>query len=94
MNLDKNEYSILRDILDFLKKRVKVQDFYLSMEKNVFFEILGRKKKNLNDFKEGIKLKWEEFSIKNQKRIIKKTYTTFLYNNFRRQESKVCNVCW
>jgi len=52
------------------------------MEKKVFFEILGRKKKNLNDFKEGIKLKWEEFSIKNQKRIIKKKYTTFLYNNF------------
>ncbi len=81
--MDKNEYSILRDILDFLKKRVKGQDFYLSMEKNVFFEILGRKKKNLTDFKEGIKLKWEEFSIKNQKRIIKKTYTTFLYNNFQ-----------
>lgn len=35
-----------------------------------------------SDFKEGIRKEWEQFKLKNQKRIIQKTYSTFFYQYF------------
>lgn len=35
-----------------------------------------------SDFKEGIRKEWEQFKLKNQKRIIQKTYTTFFFQYF------------
>ena len=72
----------LSDILGFLEKKIKGQDFGLRFETDVFFEILERNKEKFKDFQDDISLKWEEFNQKNQKRIIKKTFTTFFHENF------------
>ncbi|MFX1259876.1 MAG: hypothetical protein ACFFAN_18660, partial [Promethearchaeota archaeon] len=72
----------LREILDFLKERVDGKEFNVNFEINVFSEILNKKKEEYEQFKKEIKLKWDEFNHKNEKRIIKKTFTTFFYNNF------------
>ena len=72
----------LSDILDFLEEKIKGQDFGLRFETNVFFEILERKKEKFKDFQDDIRLRWDEFDQKNQKRVIKKTFTTFFYENF------------
>ncbi|MFX0080478.1 MAG: hypothetical protein ACFE94_01870 [Candidatus Hodarchaeota archaeon] len=72
----------LSDNLNFLEKRIKGQDFSLKFETNVFFEILERKKEKYEEFQNEIRLRWDEFIHKNQKRIIKKTFTTFFYENF------------
>ena len=72
----------LSNILVFLKERIKGKDFRLDFETNLFFEILERKKKDFNDFQDDIRLKWDEFEKKNQTRTIKKTFTTFFYENF------------
>ncbi|GAG64097.1 unnamed protein product, partial [marine sediment metagenome] len=72
----------LSDILDFLEEKIKGQDFGLRFETNVFLEILERKKEKFKDFQDDIRLRWDEFNQKNQKRVIKKTFTTFFYENF------------
>ena len=72
----------LSDILNFLEKKIKGQDFGLRFETDVFFEILERKKEKFKDFQDEIGLRWEEFNQKNQKRRIKKTFTTFFHENF------------
>lgn len=48
----------------------------------MFFEILKSKGALFSDFKEGIRKEWEQFKLKNQKRIIKKTYSTFFFQYF------------
>ncbi len=75
-------YKELREILDFLEDRVKGQGLDLKLETNLFFEILDRKKNEFEEFREEIKSKWTDFSEKNKKRVLKKTFTTFFYNNF------------
>jgi hypothetical protein len=72
----------LTNILDFLEEKVKGLGFDLKLETNVLFEILERKQDEFTEFQNKINIKWEEFNKNNHKRIIKKTFTTFFYNNF------------
>ncbi len=52
------------------------------MNSHVFFDILKSKGALFSDFKEGIRKEWEQFKLKNQKRIIQKTYSTFFFQYF------------
>ena len=72
----------LVESLEFLEEKVKGLGFDFKLETSVLFEILERKKEIFNEFQNEIILKWDEFSQKNQKRIIKKTFTTFFYDHF------------
>lgn len=68
--------------LEFLEGKVKGLGFDFKLETSVLFEILERKNEDFKEFQNEITLKWEKFIQKNQKRIIKKTFTTFFYDNF------------
>lgn len=68
--------------LEFLAEKVKGLGFDFKLETSVLFEILERKNENFKEFQNEITLKWDKFIQKNQKRIIKKTFTTFFYDNF------------
>ncbi len=54
------------------------------MNSHVFFDILKSKGALFSDFKEGIRREWEQFKLKNQKRIIQKTYSTFFFQYFQK----------
>ncbi|MHA2183485.1 MAG: hypothetical protein ACXAAI_00695 [Promethearchaeota archaeon] len=72
----------LVEILDFLEGRVKGLGFDLKHEKRVLFEILQKKEEQYTEFQDKAKIEWDSFQNKNQKRVIKKTFTTFFYDNF------------
>ena len=72
----------LNEILDFLEQEGKGQVFNLKLETNMFFEILKRKQQEFQQFEKEIQLKWDEFKQKNDKRVVKRTFTTFFYTNF------------
>lgn len=52
------------------------------MNSHVFFDILKSKGALFSDFKEGIRKEWEQFKLKNQNRIIQKTYSSFFFQYF------------
>jgi len=68
--------------LEFLEKKVKRLGYDFKLETSVLFEILERKEKDFKEFQNDIVVKWDEFNQKNQKRLIKRTFTTFFYDNF------------
>ncbi|MFW9865694.1 MAG: hypothetical protein ACFFEN_06295 [Candidatus Thorarchaeota archaeon] len=72
----------LNDILSFLEKEGKGQVFNLKLETNLLFEILKTNEKAFEKLQNEIKAKWDEFKLKNQKNIIKRTFTSFFYKNF------------
>ncbi len=72
----------LSEILEFLSEKIKGKGFNLQIEKNVFFDVIYRKKKVFEEFTRSINSKWHVINEKNQNRVIKKTYTSFLYENF------------
>jgi hypothetical protein len=72
----------LSTTLEYLGEKVKGLGYDLKLETSVLFEFLERKEEDFKDFQNDIILKWDEFNQKNQKRIIKRTFTTFFYNNF------------
>ncbi|MHA2006894.1 MAG: hypothetical protein ACXABO_02755 [Promethearchaeota archaeon] len=72
----------LNNILIYLADRVKGLGFDLKQETSVLFEVLERKKEKYHKFQGDVRSKWDEFNQKNQKRIIKKTFTTFFYDHF------------
>lgn len=72
----------LVESLEFLEEKVKGLGFDFKLETSVLFEILERKKEIFKEFQDEIILKWDEFSQKNKKRIIKKTFTSFFYDHF------------
>ncbi|MFX1411980.1 MAG: hypothetical protein ACFFA6_16665 [Promethearchaeota archaeon] len=72
----------LRDILSFIDERVKGKGSNYKMETKLFLEILEQKQDQFESFKKNIKSKWEVFKLRNEKKVIKKTYTTFFYENF------------
>ncbi|MFX1256418.1 MAG: hypothetical protein ACFFAN_01020, partial [Promethearchaeota archaeon] len=72
----------LPDILDFLSKKINGQVFNFKIQKQAYFEVLKKKSNLYIEFIEKIAIKWRKFKIKNQKKTIKKTYTTFLYKTF------------
>jgi len=72
----------LQDILNFIEERAIGKSSNYKTETNIFIEILERKKDQFEQFKKDIKAKWNDFKLKNQKKVLKKTYTTFFYENF------------
>ena len=73
----------LPKILSYLKENLKGHLFSLKLKKKVFFEILEQKHTHYDKLKDKIKSKWQDFKKKNTKKVVKKTYTAFLYENFR-----------
>jgi uncharacterized protein YfkK (UPF0435 family) len=64
------------------------------MNSHVFFDILKSKGALFSDFKEGIRKEWEQFKLKNQKRIVQKTYSAFFFQYFHKYlEFYLQNFC-
>ncbi|MFX1497812.1 MAG: hypothetical protein ACFFBH_09815 [Promethearchaeota archaeon] len=76
------EQTELQNILQLIGENYKGDRFTLKLNSNIFFDILKKNEIKLNNFKLKIISEWEEFRIKNQRRIISKTYGTFLYQKF------------
>jgi len=72
----------LPKILSYLQENLKGHLFSLKSRKKVFFEILEQKNTKYNELKDKIQSKWQDFIEKNNKKVVKKTYTSFLYDNF------------
>ena len=73
----------LPNILNQLSEIFSDEIFNLKMHKKVYFNILESKKETLEELLDLIRTKWGEFKEKNQKRVIKKTFTSFLYIHFQ-----------
>ena len=72
----------LSEVLDFYGKKIKGQVFNLKKEKKTLFELIKTKEELYEEYIERIKSNWDEFKLKNQERVIKKTFTSFLYQDF------------
>jgi hypothetical protein len=72
----------LRGILKSIGEHAKGRDLTIKLNSHVFFEILEAKNNVFNKFKERINKDWKEFKLKNQNRIIKKTYSSFFFQYF------------
>ncbi|MFX0010657.1 MAG: hypothetical protein ACFE9R_10110, partial [Candidatus Hermodarchaeota archaeon] len=57
-------------------------DITLKMNSSIFYQILQEGDNDFIQFKEKITNDWREFKQKNVTRIIKKSYSTFFYQNF------------
>ena len=75
-------YKELRYIVENLQERANEQDLSIKTVNSALFEILEKKSAKFEEFNKDIILKWEAFKEKNHVRIIKKTFTSFFYENF------------
>ncbi len=85
-------YKELENIFKNLQERVNKQDFSINSVNNLLFEILEKNQAKFEEFKNNIQLKWEEFAEKNRNRVIKKTFTSFFYENFQEMFRYFLNV--
>ncbi len=74
----------LKDVLDIIGNTAKNNGLTLKFNSNIFFEILNENSINFSKFKSIIISEWQEFQNKNNKRLIKKSYTTFFYQTFHK----------
>lgn len=74
----------LKDVLDIIGNTAKNDGLTLKFNSNIFFEILNENSINFSKFKSIIISEWQEFQNKNNKRLIKKSYTTFFYQTFHK----------
>ena len=72
----------LRAILKSIGKRANGRSLTLKLNSHIFFDVLGDKKVIFDNFKEKINNDWLKFKLKNKKRIIKKTYSSFFFQHF------------
>ncbi|MBY9016877.1 MAG: hypothetical protein KGD68_14400 [Candidatus Lokiarchaeota archaeon] len=72
----------LRAILKSIGEYAKGRDLTIKLNSHIFFDILEAKNNVFNKFKERINKDWEEFKLKNQNRVIKKTYSSFFFQYF------------
>ncbi|MFX0037735.1 MAG: hypothetical protein ACFFCY_00515 [Promethearchaeota archaeon] len=75
-------YKELKHIVENLINQAKFQDLSINTINNSLFNLLEKNNTKYEEFKNNIRLRWEIFQKKNQKRIIKKTFTSFFYENF------------
>jgi len=85
-------YKELKYIFKNLQERVNKQDFSIKSVNRLLFEILEKNNAKFEEFKNDVRLKWEEFEKKNRNRVIKKTFTSFFYENFHELFSYFLNV--
>ncbi|MFW9902288.1 MAG: hypothetical protein ACFFDY_13560 [Candidatus Thorarchaeota archaeon] len=76
-------YKELENIFKNLQDRVNKQDFSIKSVNNLLFEILLKNQAKFEEFKNNIHVKWEEFTERNRNRVIKRTFTSFFYENFQ-----------
>ncbi len=72
----------LRTILKSIGEHSKGKDLTMKLNSHVFFEILEAKTIVFDKFKEKINKDWKKFKLKNQNRVIKKTYSSFFFQHF------------
>jgi len=72
----------LRTILKSIGAHSKGRNLTMKLNSHVFFEILEAKNIVFDKFKERINKDWQEFKLKNQNRVIKKTYSSFFFQYF------------
>jgi len=72
----------LRTILKSIGKRANGRSLTLKLNSHIFFDVLEDKKVIFDNFKEKINNDWLKFKLKNKKRIIKKTYSSFFFQHF------------
>ncbi|NVM34449.1 MAG: hypothetical protein HWN81_02565 [Candidatus Lokiarchaeota archaeon] len=75
-------YKELKYIIENLQERANTLDFNIKNFNIVLFEVLENKGTLFEEFTKDIRLRWEVFEKKNKKRVIKKTFTSFFYENF------------
>ena len=75
-------YKELKYIIENLQERANTLDFDIKNFNIVLFEVLENKGTLFEEFKKDIRLRWEAFEKKNKNRVIKKTFTSFFYENF------------
>ncbi|MFX1390195.1 MAG: hypothetical protein ACFE9Z_09055 [Promethearchaeota archaeon] len=85
-------YKELNFILENLQHKAKEQELSLRNLNNVLFEFLEKRNNEFEEFKKEIKQHWDEFLEKNQKRMIKKTFTSFFYDNLHELLAKFLNI--
>jgi hypothetical protein len=81
-------YKELNFIIENLQSRAKEQKLNLKSLDSALFEFLDTQSDKFEAFKEEIKKQWQIFLESNQNRIIKKTFTSFFYENFHELLSK------
>lgn len=74
--------SELQNTLDLYVDKIRGSVFDLKKEKEAFFSVVESKKIPYSMLIEEIESKWNNFEEKNKKRVLNKTFTTFLYFNF------------
>ncbi|MFX0145936.1 MAG: hypothetical protein ACFE9C_17860, partial [Candidatus Hodarchaeota archaeon] len=75
-------YKELKHIVENLINQAYIQELSIRTINNSLFDLLEKKNTQYEEFKNDIRLRWEIFQRKNQNRIIKKTFTSFFYENF------------
>lgn len=73
----------LKQIINTLLERVKIEPSSFREEKEFFLEILQQNGEQLKNFKKEIWEKWHQFKVKNHGRVITKHYTTFFFEYFQ-----------
>ena len=74
--------SQLQGILNTYSQKIKGQVFNIEKQKQALFQLIESKKEAHKSLLELIKSRYTEFQKKNEERVIKKTFTTFLYNTY------------
>ncbi|MFX0034592.1 MAG: hypothetical protein ACFE9I_02990 [Candidatus Hermodarchaeota archaeon] len=72
----------LRYIIEELQERFNKQDLSFKSFNHAFFKILEKNSSKFEEFKNEIRSKWDIFRNQNQNRLIKRTFTSFFYENF------------
>ncbi|MFX1394477.1 MAG: hypothetical protein ACFFAH_13005 [Promethearchaeota archaeon] len=72
----------LANVLNFFKDNIGDDVFDIKMQKKLLFDILNDANNVYEEFKEKIRIYWQEFKDNYQNRIIKKTFTNFFNDNF------------
>ncbi len=75
-------YKEIKYIIENLVKKTRSQDLSLKTINKELFNLLEKNNTNFEEFKNDIRLRWDNFQKRNQSRIIKKSFTSFFYENF------------
>ena len=76
-------YKELKSIAENIINKRIYQDLTIKTIDEALFDLLEKYSTKYEEFKNDIRLKWENFQKKNQNRVIKKTFTSFFYENFQ-----------
>jgi len=76
-------YKELKYIAENIINKRTYQDLTIKTIDEALFDLLEKNSNKYEEFKNDIRLKWENFQKKNQNRVIKKTFTSFFYENFQ-----------